>query len=223
MMEQSPLIKAAHLYVPPQVCSILRAIANFRREEQPELHAHVHPHGHATAKLARRFAAVCVYKGRTSDRWTRDVELGAYVHDIGKYLIASSIILKEGPLTREERQAICLHSIYGERIVAGVSWATMLVRQIVLHHHERWDGQGYPQGFAGTRIPLAARLVSITDVYTSLRARRSYKPLSTRLEACETLREMAGKELDPNLTEDFIEFIRQSSNCVPPQSQNQAW
>lgn len=207
MREQSPPINLANQYAQAHLLCALRAMSAFRRDEQPEMHAHVHPHGHATAQLVRRFAAMCVYTSRANSHWISEVALGAYVHDIGKYLIASSIILKEGALTKDERKVVRLHSVYGEQIISGVSWATQLVRQSVLHHHERWDGQGYPEGLAGMRIPLGARLVSIADVYTSLRARRSYKPLSTRWEACETLKEMAGKELDPNLTEDFIDIV----------------
>jgi putative two-component system response regulator len=77
----------------------------------------------------------------------------------------------------------------------------------VLYHHERWDGDGYPEGLTGRRIPLAARLVAVADVYTSLRARRAYKPTLTRREAASVMEEMAGRELDPDLTEDFLKFV----------------
>jgi HD-GYP domain-containing protein (c-di-GMP phosphodiesterase class II) len=85
---------------------------------------------------------------------------------------------------------------------------TEAVRQIVLYHHERWDGDGYPEGLAGTRIPLPARIVAVADVYTSLRARRAYKPTLGRAEAAAQMCEMAGRELDPDLTFDFLRFVR---------------
>jgi HD-GYP domain-containing protein (c-di-GMP phosphodiesterase class II) len=78
---------------------------------------------------------------------------------------------------------------------------------VVLYHHERWDGAGYPEGLQGTRIPLAARLVSIADVYTSLRARRSYKPTLTKREAAAEMEAMAGRGLDPDLARDFMKFV----------------
>jgi HD-GYP domain-containing protein (c-di-GMP phosphodiesterase class II) len=84
---------------------------------------------------------------------------------------------------------------------------TETVWRVVLYHHERWDGGGYPEGLQGTRIPLAARLVAIADVYTSLRARRSYKPTLTKREAAAEMEAMAGRELDPDLTRDFLKFV----------------
>jgi HD-GYP domain-containing protein (c-di-GMP phosphodiesterase class II) len=91
------------------------------------------------------------------------------------------------------------------------------VRHAVLYHHERWDGDGYPEGLTGRRIPLVARIVAVADVYTSLRARRAYKPTLTRREAAAEMVRMAGRELDPDLTRDFLRW-RRTSNArrVPP-------
>jgi HD-GYP domain-containing protein (c-di-GMP phosphodiesterase class II) len=186
---------------------LIRAVASHGQEEQPELFRHVHPHGHATAKLARAFAAsLGCFNGA---QWSRlsEIELGAHLHDVGKYLIAKSILLKPGPLTEEERAAVSLHPVYGMHVLSNLPVITNTVLGIVLYHHERWDGAGYPEGLEGARIPLAARLVSIVDVYTSLRSRRAYKPSLTRYQAAITLEEMAGAALDPGMTEDFLNFI----------------
>ncbi|HEY9285525.1 MAG TPA: HD domain-containing phosphohydrolase [Pyrinomonadaceae bacterium] len=186
--------------------SILAAAASLGREERPELYRHVQPHGQATARLARSFAAAlgCFGAGAAP---LDELELGAHLHDFGKYLIAPSLLLKPGPLTAEERAAISLHPIYGARLLAGLPGVNDAILRVVLHHHERWDGAGYPEGLQGVRIPLAARLVSVVDVYTSLRARRSYKPSLTKREAAAEMRRMAGRELDPNLTWDFLKFV----------------
>jgi HD-GYP domain-containing protein (c-di-GMP phosphodiesterase class II) len=185
--------------------ALLHAAASLGRAEQPELYRHVHPHGHATANLARAFASsLGGAVGLTLD----EIELGAYLHDLGKYLIAKSILLKPGPLDEGERAAVSLHPVYGAQIISNLTAITDAVSQIVLHHHERWDGAGYPDGLQWTRIPLGARLVSIADVYTSLRARRAYKPALSRCEAAAEMRKMAGRELDPDLTEDFLRLIR---------------
>jgi len=184
--------------------AILLAAAALGREEQPEVYRHVHPHGRATAALARSFAdAVCPGGGPSLD----EVALGAHLHDFGKYLIPRSVLLKPGPLSDEERAAVSRHPVYGAQVLSGLPAITETVRRVVLYHHERWDGGGYPEGLRGTRIPLAARLVTIADVYASLRAKRSYKPTLTKPEAAGEMEAMAGRELDPDLTSDFLKFI----------------
>lgn len=189
----------------PAIRALLLAASSLGRDEHPRLYRHVHPHGHATARLARSFAAALGCAGPAS---LDEIELGAHLHDFGKYLIAESIILKPGPLSDVERVAVLLHPVYGAHLLSGLSAVTEVVSQVVLHHHERWDGQGYPDGLAGRRIPLAARIVCIADVYTSLRARRSYKPTLGRGEAAALMEAMAGRELDPSLAEDFLKFLR---------------
>ena len=188
----------------PAFRALLLAATALGRDERPRLYRHVHPHGHATAKIARAFAAAL---GRPGAPLLDEIELGAHLHDLGKYLIAESIILKPGPLTEEERAAVSYHPVCGAQLLSGLTAVTEVVRQVVLSHHERWDGEGYPEGLAGRRIPLAARIVAVADVYTSLRARRAYKPTLGRREAAAALGEMAGRELDPEMTQDFLRFI----------------
>lgn len=187
---------------------LLRAIATFRQSEQPEIYAHVHPHCHATAKLARAFAKELIRTDATIDHTLNEIELGAYVHDIGKYLIPKSILLKPGPLTAQERAIVARHPAYGSLILSNLCGMTDTANAVVLYHHERWDGTGYPEGLRGIGIPFAARLVAVCDVYTSLRARRTYKPSLTRRDAAGTMGEMAGRELDPYMVEDFQRFAR---------------
>ena len=186
---------------------LIRAITTVTHQAKPEIFAHVQPHGHATATLARHFAA-SLYLGRSRSPTLKEIEFGAHMHDIGKYFIAPSILLKPGVLDEEERAMMSLHSVYGAIIISKLPGVTEAIRCVVLHHHERWDGKGYPEGLAGTAIPLAARIVSIVDVYTSLRARRSYKPTLTKRQAFSSLIEMAGHELDPYLVEDFLRLVR---------------
>ena len=184
--------------------SVLSAADALGRAEQPGVYRHVHPHGRATAILARAFAAARLPGGGPT---LEEIELGAHLHDFGKYLIPESLLLKPGPLTKEERAVVSLHPVYGAQVLCGLTAVTETIRRVVLYHHERWDGDGYPEGLQGTHIPLAARLVSIADVYTALRARRSYKPTLTKREAAAELEAMAGRELDPDLTRDFLKFV----------------
>ncbi len=186
---------------------VLNAIATVGQKAQPEIFAHVQPHAHATANLTRRFVAACGYAERCHMPTLKEVEIGAYMHDIGKYFIAPSVLLKPGELDAEERAAVSLHSSLGAIALAKLPSFTKPICQIVLHHHEHWDGTGYPDGLSGTRIPFAARLVAVIDVYTSLRARRAYKPTLKKHEAFNILTEMAGRELDPCLVEDFLRLI----------------
>jgi HD-GYP domain-containing protein (c-di-GMP phosphodiesterase class II) len=188
--------------------SLIRVISTVSKEAEPELFEHVQPHAHATAQLARHFAIACGCSGGRSGPTLGEIELGAYLHDIGKYFIAASILLKPDTLDEEERAVVSLHPIYGANIVAKLPGSTEVIRSVVLHHHEHWDGSGYPEGISGTAIPLAARIISIIDVYTSLRARRSYKSTLTKQQAFNTLIEMAGRELDPYLLEDFLKLVR---------------
>ena len=206
-----------HPHVPPRLGAaarrreasqaVLYAVASLGRDEQPELYCHVHPHGHATAKVARAFASSLRYVGDRGWPTLDEIELGAHLHDVGKYLIAKSILLKPGPLDECERAAVSRHPLYGAQLLSNLSAVTDMVRRVVLYHHERWDGAGYPEGLQGPAIPPEARLISIADVYTSLRARRAYKPTLTRGEAARELREMAGRELDPDMARDFLKFI----------------
>jgi HD-GYP domain-containing protein (c-di-GMP phosphodiesterase class II) len=177
------------------------------QKPQTEIFAHVQPHAHATANLARRFAIANGYINRGNMPTLEELEVGAYLHDVGKYFIAPSILLKTGEFDDEERAAVSLHSTLGAAVISKFPGMTEAIRLTVLHHHEHWDGSGYPDGLSGALIPLAARLVSVIDVYTSLRSRRSYKPTLTKQEAFGTLIGMAGRELDPCLVEDFIRLV----------------
>ena len=185
--------------------NLLLAFATFRQRLQPEWYAHVHSHGHATARVARCFAARCARIERKS--MLDEIEFGAHMHDIGKYLVPKEILFKPDVLDDEERLIMSQHPKHGAEILADLPYITPTVTEVVLHHHEQWDGNGYPQGLAGNSIPLASRIVAIADVYTSLRAHRIYKPAYTRKNASTILREMAGNELDPDLVHDFLRFI----------------
>lgn len=192
---------------------VTRVIAAVGRKIHPDIFAHVQPHAHATANLARRFAAACGGFGGGNTPTLEELEVGAHLHDVGKYFIAPSVLLKKGELDAEERAVVSLHPTFGAGALSKLPDVTEHIRLMVLHHHEHWDGSGYPDGLAGAAIPLAARLVSLVDVYTSLRSRRSYKPTLTKPEAFGTLTEMAGRELDPHLVEDFLRFACDHRAC----------
>jgi putative two-component system response regulator len=113
---------------------------------------------------------------------------GGILHDLGKIGIPDAILLKPGPLTDVERAVIMEHPIIGERICAPLR-SLRLVLPIIRHHHEHWDGSGYPDGLAGEAIPLTARILQCVDIYDALVTERPYRPAYDREQARAVMRE----------------------------------
>jgi putative nucleotidyltransferase with HDIG domain len=123
---------------------------------------------------------------------------GGLVHDIGKIGVASAILLKPGPLNAEEERQMRSHTVIGERIVKPHSSAADFLA-IVRNHHERFDGGGYPDGLAGHRIPLLARIVSVCDAYDALASDRPYRARLSTEDASDALMRGAGQQWDREL------------------------
>lgn len=207
-MEYSPATRKAARPIDHRARqTVVRMVAQVERQNQPATFSHVQPHAHATARLTRFFAATCLRRANSYEPTLDEIEYGALMHDLGKYFIDPAILLKPAALNEEEEAVMRLHPVFGATAVAQLPGTTSHIHQVILHHHEHWDGSGYPEGLSGTAIPLAARIVSVVDVYTALRSRRSYKPTLTKWSAIATLTEMAGRELDPFLVEDFIRRV----------------
>ena len=131
------------------------------------------------------------------------VELGALFHDIGKIGVPTSILLKPGPLTPEERKIIELHPELGERILEPIDRLSE-VRGIVRSCHERWDGDGYPDGKAGDEIPIESRIIFVCDAFHAMTTDRPYRKRLGVDEACRRLREGAGTQFDPGVVDVFL-------------------
>jgi diguanylate cyclase (GGDEF)-like protein/putative nucleotidyltransferase with HDIG domain len=131
------------------------------------------------------------------------VELGALFHDIGKIGVPTSILLKPGPLTPEERKVIELHPELGERILEPIDRLAE-VRAIVRSCHERWDGDGYPDGKAGDEIPIESRIIFVCDAFHAMTTDRPYRKRLPVEEACRRLREGAGTQFDPAVVDVFL-------------------
>lgn len=128
---------------------------------------------------------------------------GGIVHDIGKVAVSDAILLKPGPLTKEERAVVEQHPLVGVRICAPLK-SFRLVLPIIRHHHEKHDGSGYPDGLRGEEIPLTARVLQVVDVYDALTTERPYKRALPRDQALEIMEEEVGKGWwDPRLFEEF--------------------
>jgi HD-GYP domain-containing protein (c-di-GMP phosphodiesterase class II) len=131
------------------------------------------------------------------------LELGALFHDIGKIGIPTSILLKPGPLSTEERLIMETHPELGERILEPID-RLVDVRTIVRSCHERWDGAGYPDGKAGEDIPLEARIILVCDAFHAMTTDRPYRKRLSGDEACRRLRAGAGTQFDPAVVDVFL-------------------
>jgi putative two-component system response regulator len=126
------------------------------------------------------------------------VRLGAILHDVGKIGIPDRVLLKPGPLTSEELAVMRTHPLVGDRMLEHLELLSA-VRPVVLHHHERWDGDGYPDGLAGEATPVAARIVGLADAMEAMWARRPYREALTRADILSELAKGAGAQWDPEL------------------------
>ena len=135
--------------------------------------------------------------------------LGALLHDLGKLAISDAILEKPGPLTEEEWAVIKRHSDVGARMIEPIDVLCGAV-PVVRHHHERYDGTGYPDGLEGEEIPLAARIVAAVDAFdVMLRGRPPYRHRRTQAEALEELSREAGRQFDTVVVEALI-LVRES-------------
>jgi response regulator RpfG family c-di-GMP phosphodiesterase len=137
-----------------------------------------------------------------------DIATFAPLHDIGKVGISDAVLLAPRKLTVEEFEVMKSHSEIGWEILRGCPTLEMAA-EIVRHHHERWDGTGYPLGLAGGEIPLAARIVSVADVYDALRSRRPYKEPWPHEKAVATITAGSGTQFDPTVVEAFLDVAEQ--------------
>ena len=130
---------------------------------------------------------------------TTDVALArraALVHDIGKIAVPDKILKKRGPLTEDEAKLVRLHPVVGAGMLSRIPGLEALV-PIVLHHHERWDGQGYPRGLSGVDIPIQSRMILVADAYDAMTTHRPYSRMMSPHEALAELRRCSGQQFDP--------------------------
>ena len=132
-----------------------------------------------------------------------ELRIACYLLDVGSSILPAQLLTKPDPLTDEERELVRRHPIHGDNILKDLDFSES-VRRIVRHHHERWDGTGYPDGLAGATIPLGARIVAIADQYNALTTERSYRAALGASVAIAVMRPEAGHAFDPDLFAAFL-------------------
>ncbi|WP_170130926.1 HD domain-containing phosphohydrolase [Deinococcus yavapaiensis] len=135
-----------------------------------------------------------------------ELRQGAYLHDIGKLAVPDSVLLKPGPLTSDETAVMRTHAQRGAEIASRIPGLTLGALEVILHHHERWDGSGYPHGLSDDEIPLLARIFAVVDVYDALTSERVYKKAWSSTEAIEELKRQAGCQFDPAVVDAFVKL-----------------
>ena len=192
----------------------LLAAAGFRNEETG---AHIRRIGLYSGQMAEELG------WHLQD--VEDIRLAASMHDVGKIGVPDKILLKAGPLTEDELAIMRTHAEIGGKMLEGSEIPLLqMSAEIARCHHERWDGQGYPAGLAGTDIPESARIVAIVDVYDAMVHERVYKPAIPEDEVLETLRAESGKHFDPRMVEVFLARLPQMREiCGALQDEPPTW
>jgi len=165
-----------------------------------------------TRLIADRYRIVNLEAAYLTAEYIDALCLSSILHDIGKVGIPDAILLKPGPLTPEEFAVIKRHSSIGGRVLEEAeamdperSFLT-IGKLVAYHHHEKWDGTGYPLGLTGAAIPLSARIVAVADVYDALRSHRPYKPAFSHAEALAIIADGRGRHFDPDLVDVFMDI-----------------
>ncbi|NOX25127.1 MAG: response regulator [Deltaproteobacteria bacterium] len=158
-----------------------------------------------------RLSHMCALLGKLAGLSERRQELllnATPMHDIGKIGIPDNILLKPGKLDNEEWQIMQTHTTIGADLLSGHDSELMtLSRDIALTHHEKWNGTGYPRKLRGEKIPFAARITGLMDVFDALTSKRPYKDPYPIEKACDTIKAECGKHFDPRLTDLFLENL----------------
>jgi putative nucleotidyltransferase with HDIG domain len=147
---------------------------------------------------------------KLNEQQTLALRWGAYLHDIGKNAISDDILLKPDSLTEDERETVREHASAGRAFAEKLGFLPEDSLDLILHHHERWDGTGYPSSLAGNDIPLLARIFSVCDVYDALTSSRPYRQAWTHEDTMAEIRSQSGKQFDPDIVDAVVAVRREN-------------
>jgi len=184
-------------YTEQNVLQTISTMATFH-DEETQLHANRMIHlAEATMRALNRSEDEIIL-----------LRLAAQLHDVGKIGIPEAILHKPGPLTEDEWNVMRLHPQIGQQILTQARGQFGLVSHIVVAHHERWDGQGYPYRLVQQEIPLGARVLSVIDSYDAMTSSRPYREALSTAEAREELLRCAGTQFDPQVVDAFLQVLQ---------------
>lgn len=150
------------------------------------------------------------------------IHIAGHLHDVGKIGVPDVVLGKPGKLSPHEMYAIRQHPAIGANILAPVCRLEMSsdIRGMVLHHHEYWDGGGYPNGLHGEAIPLGARIISLADAYSAMRENRAYRRGLAQQEALDRIEKAAGSQFDPEVAVVLLDMLSEQSQLLPEPLRN---
>jgi putative nucleotidyltransferase with HDIG domain len=155
-----------------------------------------------------RYSSGMAWRLGLAEKFLTGLRVGAYLHDIGKIVLDRALLNKTGLLDDKERREMTAHPIVGDQVLASVNFPWPEVRTVVRSHHERMDGQGYPDGLAGSHIPLPARILAVADAFDAMTSERAYREPVPVFSALRELVECSGEQFDPGLVRVFLEQCR---------------
>jgi diguanylate cyclase (GGDEF)-like protein len=182
----------------PEAVGVARALALVSGHRGGALDVHAEHVAELAEQIAEQLGL--------SDALVLRCRLAGWLHDVGKVAVPEHILAKPGPLEDDEWAVMQTHPVIGEQIVRGVA-ALREAAAAVRHHHERYDGTGYPDRLAGSAIPIEARIVAAADAYAAMTAVRPYSPARTPIEAIVELRKCAGSQLDPDVVQALLAVL----------------
>lgn len=163
-----------------------------------------------TEEHTERVASIAVRIGRELGKTGEElgaIRKGALLHDIGKIGVPDSILLKRGSLSEKEYEIMKRHTVIGYEVCKGLRTLKESLH-VILYHHERWDGRGYPEGLFEKKIPLPARIVSVADAFDAMTSERPYRRALTKKEALSILEEGAGSQWDPEIVRIAVDILK---------------
>jgi diguanylate cyclase (GGDEF)-like protein/putative nucleotidyltransferase with HDIG domain len=177
--------------------------------------------GHSQ-KVSRIAAQIARQMG-LPDSAIEEIRMGGILHDIGKIGVPEAVLNKPSALTREEYELMKTHAVKGAKILEPLTGkAIENIRVIVRHHHERWDGTGYPDALKGENIPLAVRIVAVANAFDNMVSDLAYRRGRSTEEAVAELRRCSGTQFDPNVVEAFVRSLGIPASHLPPREPGQA-
>ncbi len=193
------LTKLPHSPIEPNLESSL--VQLIERKDESTFH-----HGNRVAELTSEWVRYMKLKNEWIELDEQDLVLSARLHDVGKVGVLTKVLNKAGPLDEDERAHLNLHVEIGYELVKDSNRVTEIALA-VRHHHERWDGQGYPHGLQSHQIPFFAQIIGIVDAYDAMTSDRPYQKARSPKEAIAEIEKNAGRQFSPVLSQSFVEFL----------------